>query len=98
MKISALVVQDRSDTWFKGQRDERHVRILTLLDSDLDNPMPNTFDYRLSDDEAKIVPAGSLNMKPVTVSVRAITPAKAGRLVFAGAFVLPNGAKPPGVK
>lgn len=85
-----MVVQDRVDTWFKGQRDERAVRVLTLLDQDTEQKMPNTFDYRLSDDEAKAHPPESLTMKSVTLSVRSIKPEKAGRLVFAG--VLVNGA------
>lgn len=89
-----MVVQDRADTWFKGQRDERSVRILTLLDTDIEQPMPNTFDYRLNEEEMKAHPPGSLTMKPVTLSVRSITPAKAGRLVFAGVLVNGSASKP----
>ena len=93
MKIHAMIVQDRADVWFRGQKDERTVRIVTLIDQDTDQPMPNTFDYRLSEEEAKVHPQGSLHLKQVTLSVRSITPAKGGRLVFAG--VLSNGAASP---
>lgn len=92
MKVIGTVVQDRAEVWFRGSRDERQVRVLTLLDMDPTDPMPNTFDYRPSDEETKRHPPGSLAMKPVTLSVRAITPAKGGRLTFAGSLQV-NGAK-----
>lgn len=100
MRLSLMCLQDRGDTWFKGSRDERAVRALTLLDTDTENPMPNTMDYRLSAEEMKEIPAGSLNQKSVTISVRDIKPGNGGRLVLVGSLVqpvngstLPNGGK-----
>lgn len=84
MIINATCVQDRPETWFKGTKDERAVRIFTMLDSDTVEPMPNTFDYRPNGDELASIPMGSLIGKPLGLAIRAITPAKGGRLVFSG--------------
>jgi len=90
MRVSALVVQDRRETWFKGQKDERTLRIWTCLDTDPLEAMPATFDYRPGDDELKAHPEGSMSMKPVELSVREIKPGKGGRFVFLGKLVEPQ--------
>lgn len=71
MKISATVVQDRCETWFKGKKDEVEKRIFTLLDLDTDTqtPMTATLDYRPTPEECKAFPVRSLLLKPVVISV-----------------------------
>lgn len=96
MRIDCLVVQVRSETWFAGKKDEREVEILTCLDSDPIEPMPQTFDYRPSADEVKEYPPKSLLMKPLSLAVRDQRPSKGGRLVMIGRIVSNGGAaKPP---
>jgi len=94
MKITATCVQDRPEVWFKGTKEERAVRILTMLDTDTDEPMPNTFDYRPSREELAEHGQGALMGKSLTVGVRAITPAKGGRLVMMGRIMAINGKAP----
>lgn len=87
MKISATLVQDRDETWFKGQKDEREVRVFTMLDTDPTEPMPNTFDYRPSKEETDSISKGALIGRVLEIAVRKIEPAKGGRLVFSGKLV-----------
>lgn len=57
MRIKALVMKARLDLWFKGDRkNEREVLILELYDQDELESFPNTFDYRLSQDEMAELP------------------------------------------
>lgn len=94
MKLTALCVQDRCETWFKGSKDERDQRILTLMDADRDTPMPASMDFRLNVEDEKQHAPGSLHLKEITISVRAIAPGKGGRLVLSGSLV--NGKAGPG--
>lgn len=93
MKVTATCVQDRPEVWFKGTKDEKAVRIFTMLDSDVVDPMPNTFDYRPTADELAAHGQGSLIGRQLTIGVRDIKPAKGGRLVFSGKLQ-ENGANP----
>jgi len=96
MIITATVVQDSPETWFKGTKDEKAVRIFTMLDGDTVEPMPNTFDYRPSREELAAHPLGSLIGKSLAIGVRNIVPAKGGRLVFTGSIQSNGSAKSSG--
>lgn len=98
MQIKALIVQDRAETWFSGSRDERAVRIFTCLDQDTVQPMPNTFDYRPSQDELKGLDGKPVLNQPCELAVRSITPAKGGRLVMAGKILSIAGKPVNGAK
>lgn len=92
-----MVVQDRGETWFKDSKDEREQRVFTMLDQDPDEAMPNTFDYRLSEEEAAQHPSGSMSMKMVTLSVRDWKPGKGGRMIAVGRIFQNGNVKPSAV-
>jgi len=103
MRIKATVVQCRVDTWFKGDRkQERDVPVLVLLDSDPLEAMPNTFDYRMSEDEIAALPQVAveggrpgekkpdvtvLRGKEIELSARDWKVQKGGRLLYLGRLV-----------
>lgn len=105
MRVVAQVVQTRVDTWFKGdRRQERDVPVLVLLDTDDKEAMPNTFDYRLSEDEIAQLPTipveggkpgekapdvSILRMKTLEFSFRDWKVQKGGRLLYLGRMVSP---------
>jgi len=84
MQVNCTVVDDVPETWFKGTRDEKAVRILTCLDVGPGARLKNTFDYRLTEEDAKKFPLGSLGGKSVIVQCRTIKPASGGRIVMGG--------------
>lgn len=101
MKISCSVVQVRSETWFRGKRDEREVPVLVCLDTDPNEAYPNTFDYHPKDDELRDLPqiedpkhpgrklpdTKALLGKQIELSVRDFKVQKGGRYSFVGKMV-----------
>jgi len=90
MKLTLEVLQERQETWFRGKRDERAVRVLTLFDTDTVAPMPQTIDYTLSDEEAKNLPQGTLKSKVITVYAKEFRVANGGRLSIRGLLEVPK--------
>lgn len=69
MKLEVLVVGIVEETWFKGTRDERAVKMLNCLDrvSCAGQKIKATFDYTPSPEELEYINLSALEMQPLTI-------------------------------
>jgi len=86
MKAKCLVASVNNETWFAGQKDERQVVTLNLLDADahLGKKIKQTFDYTPSQDEAKELDLPALDMQMIVIAVSEISAGAGGRLKIRG--------------
>lgn len=71
MRIKVLVAGLNSETWFKGQRDERNVSILNCLDADkhVEQALKETFDYAPNEEELKAIDFEKLRLREIVLGV-----------------------------
>jgi len=74
MQIQMAVVQLSEQTWFKGEKNERVVQVLVLMDADKDKTsvMPSTVDYVMTLDEEKDINPEALIGTRVTIGCNGI--------------------------
>ena len=85
MQVKAQIVNEREDS-FVGKRGKIEQRILSCLDLDPNQPFLNTFDYLMSDEEAK-QHFGKLRGKIVNLGIISFEPTFGGRTRGRGKLV-----------
>ena len=85
MKANAQVINERAESYV-GKRGKVDQTILSLLDLDTVHPFLNTFDYVMSEEEAK-KHSGKIQGKRVELGVTNFEPAFGGRLRARGHIV-----------
>ncbi len=78
MKVNVQVINERAES-FTGKRGKVDQTILSCLDLDPAHPFLNTFDYVLSEDEAK-KHGGKIQGKKIELGLTNFEPAFGGRL------------------
>lgn len=88
MKVKAQVVSERVDV-YQGKRGQVQQRIVSLLEVEKDFRFLNTFDYVMTEDEAKKF-GGTLQDKVVGVGIVSMEPAFGGRMRAKGGLIMPE--------
>lgn len=88
MEVKVLVVGIIDETWFKGTKEERAVKILNCLDrvSSAGQKLKNTFDYTPAPEELEKFSVAFLDGQPITIGVSDWTISN-GRLKARGRIV-----------